>query len=76
MRQSTPITSPPASRTGRQQRRIARGEMDHRRAGREALDHAAAVGQDIAAIIVFAETADPTVEELHDLRPAQIWAFK
>ena len=53
----------------RQQRRIARGEIDHRHAGRDPGDDLLDVRQHVAAIVVRAQATDPRVEQLDALRP-------
>src|SRR5207248_7996287 len=47
--------------------RVARGEVDDGDAGREGGDDLLDVRQNVAAIVIDAETADPGVEELHAL---------
>ena len=66
-RQSSPITSPPASRERLQQGRRPGPEVDHGHARRERLQDGAGVRQDERAIVVRPERAHPGVEELDGL---------
>ena len=67
MRQSTPMTSPPASRMRGEQAAGAGAEVDHRHAGADARERRARVRQHEGAVVVGRQTADPAVEELHRL---------